>query len=265
MNRQSFFCLVIFTFSSISEAVAQSSLPSIRIDGSMPLQYSSNIQRTRTNPEADFYFAPYLKVSASGDLWDGFRYSLYGNAGADQYSKFTSNNDTLSGVGGQLHKRWDGFELGIGYERAYYYDRFYDSSFGTANDFSFFVKYFYVNAAENIKIRPSMTLATRTDDHLSVERDMFNLKVDVEGKIIDRWWVFLSPRIRFYDYVTRASGRIDAISSVSTGLKYELMKNMDLSSGITYESRTSGLAGRNYNNMIVGVSLDFSYELFDFK
>jgi len=76
-----------------------------------------------------------------------------------------------------------------------------------------------------------------------VERDLFHFKVDFERRLADRWWIFLTPRLRIYDYVDRSSGRIDAISSIGTGIRYEVTENIDLTSSIAYESRASGVAG----------------------
>jgi len=92
-----------------------------------------------------------------------------------------------------------------------------------------------------------------------VERNLFRFKVDLERKVADRWWVFATPSLRVYDYV---SGRLDDIYAITTGLRYDITRDVSLTSSVGYESRNSSSSSRNFNNMVVGLSLDFSYTLF---
>lgn len=261
MTRQAFLLGIAFIgFPFASEAADQTKIPDIVLDGSLPIQYSDNVTRVMSNKESDFYFSPYFKVSATGEVSEGVRYSLYASAGMDTLYKYTDSDLSNGTLGFQLKKRWDALEVGGFFERNYYFNKLYDGVFDTANDIGFFVRYNYIDPTGNWKIRPGMTITTRTTDTFAVERDLFHFKVDFERRLADRWWIFLTPRLRIYDYVDRSSGRIDAISSIGTGIRYEVTENIDLTSSIAYESRASGVAGRNYNNMIAGVSLDFSFD-----
>lgn len=254
--------LALFELGAVAEAGEQIRTPELRLDGSIPLQYSNNVTRSPQNKVSDWYVSPYLKLSATGELISDVRYSLYASSGVDQYERIVGSNFSAATAGFELKQRFGAFEVGGSIERNYFYDGFYTQQFDTANDFSLFLRYAYVNSAETAKVRPSMTFTTRTSDNFTVQRDLFNFKVDLERKIADGWWAFLTPRLRVYDFVNRQSGRIDVISSISTGLRYDVTKDISLTSGVGYESRTSGVSGRNYNSMIVGVSLDFSYTLF---
>jgi hypothetical protein len=262
--RKQFVLLVfaIFEFGGVAQAGEQIRTPELKLDGSIPLQYSTNVTRSSQNRVSDWYISPYLKLSASGELLDDVRYSFYGSTGDDKYDRITSSDFSAATAGFDVKQRFGAFEVGGSIERNYFYDGIYNKQFDTANDFSLFLRYAYVNSAGTAKVRPSMAFTVRTGDDFSVKRDLFNFKVDFERKIADGWWVFLTPRLRVYDYVNRDSGRNDVISSASVGLRYDITKDISLTSGIGYESRTSGLSGHNYNGMIAGVSLDFSYALF---
>ena len=231
-----FIGLAFVCLNSTSEAADQTKIPDIVLDGSLPIQYSDNVTRAMSNKESDFYFSPYFKVSATGEVTDSVRYSLYASAGADTFYKYTDSDLSDGALGFQLKKRWDAFEVGAFFERNYYFNKLYDGVFDTKNDIGVFVRYNYIDPTGNWKIKPGMTITTRTSDTFAVERDLFHFKVDFERKLADRWWIFLTPRLRIYDYVGRSSGRIDMISSIGTGVRYEITKNMDLTSSVAYES-----------------------------
>ena len=236
-------------------------MPQLIVDGSIPLQYGSNIAHTSQNRVADWYTSPYFKLSLNGDVLNEFGYSLYANTSADKYFKFSDNDSASATAGFELKKRFDSIEFGAFYERNYFYDGIYETEFNTANDFGVFLRYRYVSADGTWRIRPSMAFTTRTNDLFSVQRNLFSFKVDMERKINDRWSVFLIPRLRVYDFVNRDTGRNDMVASVAAGLRYDISNDVSITSGVGYESRTSGVAGRNYNSMLVSVSLDFSYVL----
>lgn len=255
--------VAIFGFCFATEADEQFRAPGLFFDGSLPLQYTNNATHSMNNRESDFYSSPYLKITAAGEVADSVRYSLYASTGADTLFKYTDNDVSSNSFGFQLRESWDALVAGAFVERNYYYNKIYDGVFNTANDIGFFTHYNYVDSSEKWRIRPGITITTRITDAFTVERDLFNIKVDFERRLAERWWALLTPRLRIYDYVNRSSGRIDLISSVATGLRYEMTKNVDLTSAIAYESRSSGLSGRNFNSMIASVSLDFSFEAFN--
>ena len=66
-------------------------------------------------------------------------------------------------------------------------------------------------------------------------------------------------RLRYYDYAAADAGRRDVLASVSTGLRYEFNDDVSFTTAVGYENRTSNVAGKAYDNLTVGASLDFSY------
>jgi hypothetical protein len=46
---------------------------------------------------------------------------------------------------------------------------------------------------------------------------------------------------------------------MSTGLRYEFNDDVSFTTAVGYEQRTSNVAGKGYDNLTVGASLDFSY------
>jgi len=235
------------------------SVPKIIIDGSIPLQYETNAART-SNKQPDYVFSPFLRLSATGQLMNDFVYSLYANTTGDQDIKLTDEDTTQAAAGLQISRTWGAFRLGASYERTNYYNSIYGSQLNSANDMQVFARYNYMNPDGDVRITPSFSVTTRTDDHFTVERNLFRFRADFEHRLGgSNWWVFAVPSLRIYDYT---SGRLDDIYSIATGLRYEITRDVSLTSSVAYESRVSSQPGRNYTNMIVGLSLDFSYTLF---
>ena len=92
-------CAIFFGLGSASAAAEQLQAPNIVIDGSIPLQYTTNVRRSAQDRVSDYYTSPYFKVSAAGELQDDFRYSLYASTGVDKYFRFTDSDFTAATAG----------------------------------------------------------------------------------------------------------------------------------------------------------------------
>lgn len=88
----------------------------IFIDGSVPAEFDSNINRVPQNATADFHFSPFLKLSAITDLRPDLTYSIYANMSVDRYSQYYNTDSNMAGVGTQLTKKWDTLQLGAIYD-----------------------------------------------------------------------------------------------------------------------------------------------------
>jgi len=232
------------------------------IDGSLPLQYESNPTRVETKRQPDYVFSPYFKLSAFGDLRPDLSYSFYAATSVDRYLQTEDNTGSLAAFGTQLIKKWESLQLGVTYEHSYGYDKDFETLFSSNNDFGVFLRYSYTNPAGDFNIRPYLTATTRLDEGLALQRNLYSFKIDFERRLIDRWWIILTPRVRYYNYFDTQAGRRDLITSISTGLKFDVSRDVNFTTSIGYENRASNIPGKNYDNLIIGASLDFSYTYF---
>ena len=120
-------------------------------------------------------------------------------ATGNRYMRLRDDDGSFAAVGGSVTRRWGNFSGGISYEHGYNYDRFFSQNFSTPNDFDVFLRYGY-RPSEHLRITPRVSYATRFDDNWSLERHTLNLKVDVEQRITGRWWLVMTPRLRYYTF-----------------------------------------------------------------
>lgn len=247
------------------KAAEQSPAFNFSLDGSVPAQFETNINRASRNPTADFSYSSYLKLSALTALKPDLTYSIYANTSVNRYVQYFNANGSTAGVGTQLTKKWDGLQLGAVYDWNQYYNREYRNLMGANNDVGVFLRYSYLASDESFRIKPSLSVASRFGENLVVQRYLYSFKVDFEHKLVDRWSFIVSPRVRFYDYLGTQSGRQDWVYSASAGLRRRITEGLNFSTTVGYENRTSSLPGKGYDNWTVQASLDFSYTIFRSK
>jgi len=260
-------------YSAINKAPAQSpgkpadQSPAFNfsIDGSVPAELDSNINRVAHNPTADFSYSPYLKLSALTDLRPDLTYSIYADTSINRYLQYFNNNGSMAGVGTQPTKKWDALQLGAVYQWNQYYDREFRDLLGTSNDFGVFLRYSYLTPDASFRVKPNFSVTSRLDDHLAVQRYLYYLKVEFEHKLVDRWSLIFTPRVRFYDYMSSQSGRHDWVYAASAGLRRRITEGLNFTTTVGYENRNSNMPGKNYDNWTIQASLDFSYTIFRSK
>jgi hypothetical protein len=230
------------------------------IDGSLPLLFTDNVYRLPSKTP-DILASPYLKLSASGELIPHLHYALYASGGFDKFAAVRDSDGTLATLGASLSRRWGDFRLGGSFERSHAYDGIFGPFLYNANDVSIYARYNFRIPSQNLQIKPGLSISARlTDDPPSAKRLFYNFRVEFERKLTDRWWFNVTPRVRYYNYSdAQNAGRRDTIASISAGLRYEISKDVSLSGGIGYEARKSNVPGKDYNNLTVGASIDFSH------
>jgi hypothetical protein len=78
-----------------------------------------------------------------------------------------------------------------------------------------------------VRIKPAVSISRRFSDDASQESYVASFKVDLERKLADHWWVTLTPRIRYQNFLGGENlGREDTIYSISTGLRYSINDNI---------------------------------------
>jgi len=235
------------------------------IDGSVPAEFDSNINRVPHNATADFHYSPFFKLSAITDLRPDLTYSIFADTSIDRYTQYYNTNSSMAGVGTQLVKKWDRLQLGVSYDWNQYYDREFRKLIGVNNDFGVFLRYYYSAPDASFRIKPNFSLMSRLDDNLVVQRYLYYFKVDFEHKLIDHWSFVVTPRVRFYDYVGTQNGRQDWVYSASAGLRRAITDGLNFTTTVGYENRASNRPVKNYNDWTVQASLDFSYTIFRSK
>jgi len=231
--------------------------PVFAVEGSIPVAYTDNADRNMLK-QSDSSFSPYLKLSLSGALPSEFRYSVYASAGHDRYMRQRDDDGSFAAAGGSVSRRWGQFSAGVSYEHGFNYDRLFAQPIDTPNDFDVYVRYAF-RPSDDLRITPRISYATRLGDDWSLERHTLNLKADIEQRLTGRWWLTMTPRLRYYTFYGEDEGRRDVIVSMSGGVRYELNDDVSISGGIGYEARGSNVLEKYYDALTVGASLDFSF------
>jgi len=246
---------------SRSQQAEQTSAFNFALDGSVPFELDSNINRVQHNATADFHYSPFLKLSALTDLGPDLTYSIYADATVDRYIQYYNSNASTAGFGTQLKKQWDGLQLGAVYEWSQFFDRDFNESMGASNNIGGFLRYRYSSPGAQFRVKPSLSMMTRFDENFVVQRYLYYFKVDFEYEFVDRWSAIVTPRIRYFDYTGTQEGRRDMVYSISGGLRRRITQGLNFNTTVAYEHRDSNLAGKSYDDLTIGVSLDFSYTL----
>ena len=100
----------------------------------------------------------------------------------------------------------------------------------------------------------------RMDDAFAVQRYTYGARVDIEQRLSGPWWAFVTPRIRYLDYVGSEAGRRDTRLAIVGGLKYEINNSVDVKMLAGYENGSSNIAGKGSDKFTVGASLDFNID-----
>ncbi len=229
------------------------------IDGSLPLSYSDD---RFSNPKgrADYLTSPYLRLSAEGKLVPDLSYSLYASGGFDKYPSRIDSDSTFATLGASLTRRWGDLRVGVSLERNHAFDGTFGPFLYLAHDLGGYVSYLYTDAAKTVRFRPGMSISRRFSDDPSAESYVVSFKVDMERQLVKRWWLTLTPRLRFQNFLGGENlGRSDTVYSLSSGLRYSIDDHFGLSASAGYERRTSNVDSRNFSSFGAGLSLDFSH------
>ena len=229
------------------------------VDGSIPLSFADDTYRNPAG-RSDYLTSPYLKLSAFGRLMSNLNYSLYASGGFDKYAARPTGDSTLASLGTGLGYRFGHFNFGGYFERNNSYDGIFGAFLYTSNDVGVYLRYNYIDAAKLWRVRPSVSASNRFADDPSATSYVFSFKADIERKLHDKWWIGLTPRVRFQNFTGgENAGRQDTLGSVSGSLRYSASDQLSLSLVVGYERRVSTQSNRDFNNLGVGASVDFSH------
>jgi hypothetical protein len=242
-------------------AAAQGAEPAapiqVRAEGSFPLQYIESA--STTSHRHNLTAAPYLGLIATANLAPDVSTSVFANGGHNELGSFRDNDNTFVSAGGNLVKRWGALSTGISVEHTHYYDGIFGPTTNIANDVNLFAGYIW-RPNPDLKITPAATVTMRLNDAFAVQRYTYGARVEIEQRLSGPWWAFVTPRLRYLDYVGSEAGRRDIGVAIVGGLKYVFNDSVSARMLAGYENRSSNVAGKGSDKFTVGVSLDFDVD-----
>ena len=242
-------------------ATAQGAEPQVpiqvRADGSFPLQYIESV--SNTSRQHNLSAAPYLGLVATANLAPDVSTSVFANGGHNELGSFRDNDNTFVSAGGNLVKRWGALSTGISVEHTHYYDGIFGPTTNIANDVNLFVGTIW-RPNPDLKITPAATVSMRVDEAFAVQRFTYGARVEIEQRLTGPWWAFVTPRLRYLDYVGSEAGRRDTRLAIVGGLKYVFNDSVSARMLAGYENRSSNVAGKDSDKFTFGVSLDFDID-----
>jgi hypothetical protein len=229
----------------------------VRAEGSFPLQYIESV--SSTSRQHNLTAAPYLGLIATANLAPDVSTSVFANGGHGELGNFRDNDNTFLSAGGNLVKRWGAVSTGISVEHTHYYDGVFGPTTNIANDVNLFAGYRW-GPNPDLKITPAVTATMRLDDTFTVQRYTYGARVEIEQRLSGPWWAFVTPRVRYLDYVGSEAGRRDTRVAITGGLKYVFNEGVSARMLAGYENRSSNIASKNSDKFTVGASLDFDID-----
>jgi len=236
-------------------AAAEPGSPQIRVEGSLPLQYIDSV--TQGSHQRSASAVPFLDVSASVMLEPQVTTSVFANGGHDPPGVFRDGDSTFASFGGSVRKQWDSFSVGTSLEHLYFYRDNFGPLSNIANDVNFFARYAFRSG--DLRITPQATVSVRFDDALIMQRTSYAFRIEIEQRLVDRWWLIARPRVRYSSYVGDEAGRRDVTVSFVSGLKYVFTENVSFVTLGGIENRASNVEARNRDRYVFGASLDFQF------
>jgi hypothetical protein len=241
-----------------AEAAEPSTPYAVRVEGSLPVQYLAS--SSATAQQKSISYAPFLGMTATALIAPDVTTSLFANGGHDPPGRFRDADSTFASVGANVVKRWGAFSAGLSFEHTYYYGGTFETLNNVANDFNIFARYEW-RPNGDLLIRPETSVSARYDETLAIERYSYNLRVEIEQRLVDSLWLVARPRMRFSDYVGSEAGRHDVSLSFVSGIKYVINPNVSFVTLGGVEHRNSNVASRNRDRYVVGASLDFNFNV----
>jgi hypothetical protein len=229
----------------------------VRADGSFPLQYIESV--SGTSRQHNLSAAPYLGLVATAHLAPDVSTSVFVNGGHNELGSFRDSDNTFVSAGGNLVKRWGTLSTGISVEHTHYYDGIFGPTTNIANDVNLFVGTIW-RPNPDLKITPAAMVTIRLDDAFAVQRYTYGARLEIEQRLAGPWWAFVTPRIRYLDFVGSEAGRHDMRIAIVGGLKYVFNDSVSARMLAGYENRSSNLASKGSDKFTVGVSLDFDID-----
>lgn len=241
-----------------STAVPYVSVPSWSVVGSLSPTFTDNALFSRDNRRADGYYEPDVSVRLDGNLSQDLSYRLYARAQYDAFSRAKDGNFAVARMGARVTQYWDDWRFSAIYENRYDFDGVYrDLSFTSHDVMGSVARDVGVN---NVTLSPLLLLTYRFSDLAEARRWRFDAVLGIEIRLDPKWSVVSTPLFEAFWFTDGLNaGRQDHIYSIDVGLKYNLARNVSLTTTVLYETRTSNVPLRRYRDVRIGPRLDFAF------
>jgi len=220
--------------------------------------YTTNAHFSRDDRRRDVYAEPDVTLRLDGKLTSDISYRLYGRSSFGGFGQEDVANEAFAILGARLARTiWD-WRTSVSYEHRFEYRGVYqdllfiadDVQISTTRDFSY----------GPFTIAPIAQLSYRFADVPEARRYRLDLLLPFEAKITSRWSLVSIPFVEAYWFTDGLNeGRQDIIYSTSLGLRYSIANNISLTTGASYEWRTSNVPLRHYRELEIGPRLDMAF------
>ena len=232
--------------------------PSWSVVGSLSPTYTENALFSRDDRRRDVFYEPDVSLRLDGSLTSDLSYRIFARTQYEAFANEHLGNAAIARLGARLTQNLYGWRFTAQYENRYDFDGVYrdlafisnDVSGSVGRDFQF----------GNVTLSPLALLTYRFSDLPEARRWRFDALVGIEVKLDPKWSVVSTPFIEAFWFTDGLNaGRQDQIYSVSLGLKYNLARNVSLTTNVIYEARTSNVPLRHYTDVQIGPRLDFAF------
>jgi hypothetical protein len=262
VKRTVLFVVATILGNSAAPAQAQSlyTAPSWKIDGSLDFGWTNNALSARQALIGDEVVTPLLRLVYAGRSAEGLAYTFYVRGTSDIFGSHTADNG-LATAGAILTKPiGGGFVAGFQFDAKLFYDGFFHDQGLIAYDLTWFVTKIYV-VDETLTIVPRFNVGRRWADISRADRSSIDLQLAVEKALSKQWALVHIGKLQVHWYDEGAvTAPIDILPTAVVGLRYTFNENLSITPGVTFVARRSNIEAREFNQWIVGPSLEFAYK-----
>jgi len=232
--------------------------PSWSLVGSLSPTYTENALFSRDDRRRDFFYEPDVSLRLDGNLSPDLTYRIFARAQFESFATEHLGNAAIARLGARLTQNLYGWRITGQYENRYDFDGIYRDLAFTSNDIMGSVGRDFQFG--NVTLSPLALLTYRFSDLAEARRWRFDALLGIEVKLDPKWSIVSTPFIEAFWFTDGLNaGRQDQIYSVSLGLKYNIARNISLTTNVIYEARTSNVPLRHYTDVQIGPRLDFAF------
>ena len=232
--------------------------PSWSVVGSLSPTYTENALFSRDDRRRDFFYEPDVSLRLDGNLSPDLSYRIFARTQFESFATEHDGNAAIARLGARLTQNLYGWRFTAQYENRYDFDGVYRNLAFISNDFSGSVGHDFQFG--NVTLSPLALLTYRFSDLAEARRWRFDAILGIEAKLDSKWSIVSTPFIEAFWFTDGLNnGRKDQIYSATLGLKYNIARNVSLTTSVLYEARTSNVALRHYTDVQIGPRLDFAF------
>lgn len=232
--------------------------PTWSVVGSLSPMFTDNALFSKDNRRGDVYFEPDVSLRLDGKLAPDLSYRLYARTQFEALATEHDGNVAIARLGARLTQNLYGWQVSGIYENRYDYDGVFRDLAFTSNDVSGAVSRDF--SFGKLTLSPLLQINYRFSDLADARRWRLDALVGIEYELDPKWSIVSTPFLEaFWFNDGLNNGRQDQIYSISLGMKYNISKNVSVTTNAIYEIRESNVAVRRYTDFQVGPRLTFAF------